>query len=468
MRSINELVGIIQGINYDGIINEQEVMRLEKWLQVNRNLLIDEKGKKIISFLDEILEDHKITEEERTKLISNVKELDSIEFNLTSKLYELNGIMDGIICDGVVNKDEIEHLELWMSNNQEVVKRYDPCKEMCKMINEILADGVVTEEEQNQVIEICKKRIESAKLETKIEDLKNKIKNKENIGIDLIQILSNRKLVNEIHSRAQRELNSALNSYTCSMNDPEIVAVSTIIIGLEFYDGNFYDYVEETYKELYDAFGTKTRKIENLIRNSLDRFRIDDDISDKGRSINFALENAIVPIKYLPDFFDFIFDIYKLNFECDLTNDLYDDFAFIYEGLRSSLNEKGDELQLNVTHKSYKLIQTTKRLIKDKNRVDPLIRLSIMVVEIIDNKYWGKINQVTNAYLLKGFEKWISNNASSFGNKESKHKKISHWEPKFYLSNEKVYLVPPVHRINNNYNFYDIKIVVYNDEEVLW
>lgn len=41
MRNINELVGIIKGINFDGIINQMEINRLQSWINKNRNLAYD-------------------------------------------------------------------------------------------------------------------------------------------------------------------------------------------------------------------------------------------------------------------------------------------------------------------------------------------------------------------------------------------------------------------------------------------
>lgn len=43
MRNISELIGIIKGINFDGVINDKEVERLQTWINKNRNLAIDAK-----------------------------------------------------------------------------------------------------------------------------------------------------------------------------------------------------------------------------------------------------------------------------------------------------------------------------------------------------------------------------------------------------------------------------------------
>ena len=57
MRKINELLGIVKGISFDGIINDKEIKRLKTWTDKNRNLVYDPKQVEIIKLLDSILED---------------------------------------------------------------------------------------------------------------------------------------------------------------------------------------------------------------------------------------------------------------------------------------------------------------------------------------------------------------------------------------------------------------------------
>lgn len=71
----------------------------------------------------------------------------------------------------------------------------------------------------------------------------------------------------------------------------------------------------------------------------------------------------------------------------DDKNELYEDFKFIYDSLRSNILLDDDNIQINVTKKSYKLIKSTKQLIINSNDTDEIIRLSIRVAEIIDKKY---------------------------------------------------------------------------------
>lgn len=65
---------------------------------------------------------------------------------------------------------------------------------------------------------------------------------------------------------------------------------------------------------------------------------------------------------------------------------------------------EGDSIQDNVTKKTYKLISTTKHLIADNNSIDSIIKLSIIVVNLIDKRIWNKPINVVNPYLKCGYE----------------------------------------------------------------
>ena len=65
MQNINELIGIIQGVNFDGIINNKEVLRLQSWVDKNRNLVYDKQQVELIKMVDSVLEDRIIDDSEK-------------------------------------------------------------------------------------------------------------------------------------------------------------------------------------------------------------------------------------------------------------------------------------------------------------------------------------------------------------------------------------------------------------------
>ncbi len=470
MRNISELIGIIKGISFDGIINDMEVECLQNWVDKNRNLSYDKKQAKMIKLVDEVLADHIVTDEERKQLLYYCEEYLKNSDDVNGSIYELNGIITGIISDGVVNTDEVIKLKQWMDENSYAVRGHKPSEEILLLVEEILKDGVVTEKEQKQLLDLLSAKINDTQLKTKINYLKQLVRERKNIGLDLIDILDNKEAISDIHSQAEKYLESVLNSYSGIMTNSEYretVFISLCLIALLKYDGNYYDYVADTYKTIYRKY--PYLRIEGAIRNVLASYIVDSrQKRNILRLINIALANAIVPAYFLSAFFEFVFDIYKLNFEYNIPRDLYEEFKFVYEGLSDTMNFDSDEIQVNVTKKTYKLIRSTKRLITDRNSIDTIIKLSIIIVKLIDKRYWGKDYKIFNPYLYRGFNEWEKTLVIDKTDVKQDYDGFkSRWMPNFQLDKKSIYLVPPVHRVKSRYAFYKIFVVVKNGDEVI-
>ena len=470
MKNINELIGIIKGINFDGVINEKEVLRLQSWVDKNRNLAYEKQQMKLIKMVDSILEDHIIDDSEKKLMITMCEEFLKDAGDNSSRIYELNGIIEGVVCDEEVNEAEVLHLKEWMDAYGDSIRDHKPSAELCKAIDDILEDGIVTEEEQAELLDMINTRIKNAQFENKLAYLCKLVKEKRNIGTDLIDILNNESAMNEIHNRAESNLMQAVGSYSGYCRNQEIIVVSLVLIAMLEYDGNYYDSVRNTYKSLYERFSEQ--KVEGKIRSILSKYKKQSDSGSRTRIINVALENAIVPQTFLPAFFEFIFDIYKLNFEYDLPEELYEDFQFVFEGLRSNMLSDGDDISINITQKTYKLIAATKQLISREDGLDAVIRLSIIVVKLIDRRFWDKEVKLYNPYLKAGYESWektLKERARGGHERKKNDSELkSRWEPKFSMYNNSVYLNPPAHRVKSQYDYRDIAVVVLNDGEEIY
>lgn len=470
MRNINELIGIIKGINFDGIVNDKEIARLQVWVDKNRNLAYESRQVQLIKKVDSVLEDHMIDEDEKKSILKSCDEFLKEAGDNSAIIYELNGIIEGVICDGEVNEAEILRLKDWMDDFGDSIRGHKPSEELCKVIDDILEDGVVTEEEQAEILELLSIRISNAQLENKLAYLCKLVKEKKNIGIDLIDILDNESAIQEIHSRAESNLMQIVSSYSGYCKNQEIIVVSLILIAMLEYDGNYYDSVRETYKKLYRSYSEQ--KIEGKIRSILNKYKRQSEPGSRSRIINVALENAIVPQAFLPGFFEFIFDIYKLNFEYDLPKELYENFKFVFEGLRNNMLSDGDDISINVTQKTYKLIAATKQLISREDGLDAVIKLSIIIVKFIDRRFWDEELKIFNPYLKVGYEGWQKTlketTRGGYERKKSNPELHSRWEPKFVMFDNSVYLNPPSHRVKAQYDYRDIAVVVLNDGEELY
>lgn len=102
MRNINELIGIINGISYDGIINKLEVARLSSWVKKNRNLSYEHKQAHLISLVEQVLEDGIITDEEREMLLENCSQYTAFETDSIAKVYELT--VELLLCSNISKK----------------------------------------------------------------------------------------------------------------------------------------------------------------------------------------------------------------------------------------------------------------------------------------------------------------------------------------------------------------------------
>lgn len=470
MQNINELIGIIKGIGFDGVINCKEVVHLQSWVDKNRNLAYDKRQMELIKMVDSALKDHVIDDDEKKLMLASCEAFMAVTGDNTSRIYELNGIIEGIGCDGEVNEAETLRLKEWMDAYGNSIRDHKPSVELCRAIDDILEDGIVTEEEQAELLDLLTTRIQNSQFENKLSYLCKLVKDKKNIGIDLIDILNNESAMHEIHSRAEKNLMQTLGSYSGYCKNQEIIVVSLVLIAMLEYDGNYYDSVRATYSDLYSRYSEQ--KVEGKIRSILNKYKKQTDSGSRTRIINVALENAIVPQTFLSAFFEFIFDIYKLNFEYDLPEEPYEDFRFVFEGLRNNMLSDGDDISINVTQKTYKLIAATKKLISREDGLDPILKLSIVIVKLIDRRFWDKEVKIFNPYLKVGYEGWEKTlKESARGGYERKKSDLelrSRWEPKFLMHNDSVYLNPPAHRIKSQYDYRDIAVVVLNDGEEIY
>ena len=465
MRNVNELIGIINGINNDGIIDEREISLLQSWVAQNRNLVFEPNQVALLNKVETLVLDGIVSDEERNELISLADSFavgDSVEIGY---IYELSSIFDEIVCDQQMDRDVHQRLQKWVFDYAPICRKKGFSAHFFIILDEILDTGIASSLSHEEIITVLDEHKKAVLLEAKINQLCRLVSEKKSIGIELIDILDNEDAIGEINKRAEEWLKKGLQSYSGTIMHSDLIFVSLVLIAMLKYDGNYYEYVRETYKNLYNGYFTE-QKIEGTIRTILRRYNFSGiDIYMGARVINSALSDAIVPLHYLPAFFEFIYDIYKLNFDCDLPDNLYDEFGFIYDGLQSVMSSDSDEVSLSVTQKSYKLIRSTKRLIANDQK-DSIIKLSIIVVNLIDKKVWDKDNKIFNPYLKAGYEGWIKTlkeDVRSGRRDRATGELRSKWEPEFRLIDRAIYLDPPVHKVKSIYNPYEIYAIVQCD-----
>ena len=108
---------------------------------------------KVINKLENILIDNYISEYEKIELIEMVSLVrTSTMYNETTlSLQILNGIIDGIISDKIIDDKEIYNLNRWLKDNDYLADVY-PYDKILLDVNKILEDGIISEEEKNDLL----------------------------------------------------------------------------------------------------------------------------------------------------------------------------------------------------------------------------------------------------------------------------------------------------------------------------
>lgn len=200
---ISELLGILQSINYDKVINDLEINALKKWIDINNNNG-DPRFQEIIIKLNKIIEDNIITEEEKKDIIKITEQYYELGKNLIG-VNELVGIVEGIIFDNEINDAEINKLNEWINNNIQLSGTFFYDK-IASVVKEVLSDGILDEQEKQQLKILLTFLLKDNNLNHRIEVLKKKVKNNEMIGNQLIELINDNTIISKIHRESIQQL----------------------------------------------------------------------------------------------------------------------------------------------------------------------------------------------------------------------------------------------------------------------
>lgn len=107
--------------------------------------------------LNEVLEDNFISLEEYGLLMSfiTVQTHSSFYTDVTLTVQVMMGIIQGISGDGKVNEKEAEELRIWMSQHESLRGNY-PYDKVFASLENVLADGILTKEEEQSLLSLFK------------------------------------------------------------------------------------------------------------------------------------------------------------------------------------------------------------------------------------------------------------------------------------------------------------------------
>lgn len=146
--NLNQLYGIITGIVADEEVNEDEIQRLNRWVEENYKYKQYALFNKVITALQLILKDNRIDEFEKIELkeICHSIHHSKMYNETTLGIQIVQGILDGIIADEKINIKEIRNLEKWLKIHDYLTGVY-PYDRIVKTVDNVLLDGILDEQE---------------------------------------------------------------------------------------------------------------------------------------------------------------------------------------------------------------------------------------------------------------------------------------------------------------------------------
>jgi NAD-dependent DNA ligase len=151
-KSINSLLGIIEGISADSEINEREVGFLGSWLNEHRELSGTHPFSELVPVVAQAIQDGVLSQEEQEDLNWLCKKLLSSEYfdTVTADMQRLHGMVGAIAADGHVSEAELQGLEKWL-NGCNHLRTCWPYDEIDSLVKKIMADGHISEDEHKTV-----------------------------------------------------------------------------------------------------------------------------------------------------------------------------------------------------------------------------------------------------------------------------------------------------------------------------
>jgi len=111
-KSINSLVGLLEGVTIDGKVTPGEVQILRTWLSDHQDVANRHPFNELVPVLSAAIADGVLDPEEREDLLWLCQRLRSTEYydKVTADLQRLHALVGGIGADGVITAEEMNGL----------------------------------------------------------------------------------------------------------------------------------------------------------------------------------------------------------------------------------------------------------------------------------------------------------------------------------------------------------------------
>ena len=147
-KSVNSLIGIIEGISIDGVINDVEAEFLKTWLEGHAALQGHHPFNELMPVVQSALQAHEITHEEREDFFWLRERLCMSGYYdmTTADLQALHAVLGGTTADGIITEEELAALSMWLRGHEHLRTCW-PYDEVDSLVTSVMQDGRITDEE---------------------------------------------------------------------------------------------------------------------------------------------------------------------------------------------------------------------------------------------------------------------------------------------------------------------------------
>ncbi|MBX3449723.1 MAG: BRCT domain-containing protein [Planctomycetaceae bacterium] len=151
-KSINSLLGLIEGIAIDSAINSSEIAFLNLWLSEHADVRYLHPFNELIPVVQAAVADGVVTQDEHDDIVWLCERLRSTEYydKTTADLQRLHAILGGIIADGTITELELNGLSTWLQDHEHL-KTCWPYDEIDSLILGVMKDGKIDDREQSML-----------------------------------------------------------------------------------------------------------------------------------------------------------------------------------------------------------------------------------------------------------------------------------------------------------------------------
>jgi len=143
-KSINTLLGLVEGIALDGRVSEVESGYLDAWIAEHAEVAELHPFDELLPVLQAVVADGVIDPEERDDLRWLCDRLRSSDYydKATGDLQRLQSVLGGIAADSKVDVAELRQLRNWLEEHEHLRTLW-PFDEVSSLVSGVLQDGVI-------------------------------------------------------------------------------------------------------------------------------------------------------------------------------------------------------------------------------------------------------------------------------------------------------------------------------------